>query len=101
MLMDRWDQLTLKLAHLEVVMDRLDQVILNAAYTRIEESASKRVAGSTIWDDVKGPHVAPVMIPARLKRLISLGLLSKDEANSSSRTKVYAPTDAGYEAWRR
>ena len=73
-------------------MDRLDQIILAAAYTRIEESESKGVTGSRIWDDV-GPvlNVAPVVIPARLRRLVSIGLLEKDEANSSSRRKVYAP----------
>jgi hypothetical protein len=82
-------------------VDELDHRILDVAYTRIEASESKRVAGSTIWDDVRTVwNVAPFMIPARLNRLLSRGLLKRDEANSSSRTKVYAPTFAGYAAWR-
>ena len=82
-------------------MDQLDKIILNVAYTRIEESGSKRVTGRSVWDDVGSSlNVAPVHIPARVRRLISLGLLEKDEANSSSRYKVYAPTAAGYAAWR-
>src|SRR5262245_40411591 len=82
-------------------MDRLDELVLYLAYTRIEASASKLVSGSEIWNDVIAVvDVAPVVVPARLKRLISRGLLVKDEANSRSRGAVYAPTDAGYRAWR-
>ncbi len=81
--------------------DDLDKVIFYVAYDRIAESQVKRVAGSTVWDHARivVPDLAPVTVPARLKRLVSMGLLQKDPANSSSRTKVYAPTEAGYRKW--
>jgi hypothetical protein len=85
----------------ELLMDEFDQSLLDVAYTRIDAAESKRVAGSTIWADVRNTwDVAPVVISARLNRLVSLGLLDRDEANSSGKTKVYAPTHAGYRAWR-
>jgi hypothetical protein len=84
------------------MLDKLDQTILTVAYEQIERSGSKIVAGSTVWEEARKlwPDLAPVTVPARLKRLVSQGLLTKDLARSSSRTKVYGPTDAGYKAWR-
>jgi hypothetical protein len=81
--------------------DFLDKVIFYIAYDRIDESQAKRVTGSTVWDwtRIVVPDLAPVTVPARLRRLVSMGLLQKDPVNSSSRTKVYAPTDAGYKEW--
>jgi DNA-binding PadR family transcriptional regulator len=46
------------------------------------------------------PDLAPFYVPARLNRLVSQGLLDKDPANSSSRTKVYTPTEAGNKEWQ-
>jgi len=82
--------------------DILDKVIFYVAYDCIAESQAKRVAGSTIWDRTRLviPELAPVTVPARLRRLVSLGLLEKDPANSSCRRKVYAPTAAGYKQWQ-
>jgi hypothetical protein len=81
--------------------DKLDLIIFYVAYDRIAESQAKRVAGSTVWDHARMvvPDLAPVTVPARLKRLVSIGLLQKDPANSSSRTKIYAPTASGYRKW--
>jgi DNA-binding HxlR family transcriptional regulator len=82
-------------------MDQLDQIILDLAYARIDAAESKRVVGSTVYADVASRYdIAPVVIPARLRRLVSLGLLERDKGNSSSRTKVYLPTEAGYKARR-
>jgi hypothetical protein len=79
------------------MLDELDRTILAVAYNEIALSVSKRVAGGTIWEKARAvcPDLAPVTVPARLNRLISKGLLVRDPANSSNRTKVYAPTDAG------
>lgn len=46
------------------------------------------------------PDLAPVTVPARLRRLVSRGLLQKDPTNSSSRIKVYPPTEAGSKEWQ-
>ena len=78
------------------MFDELDRTIVAVVYDHIERSAEKRVTGSTVWNAMSAVlDIAPVTIPGRLRRLVSHGLLEKDEANSSSRTKVYAPTDAG------
>lgn len=83
------------------VLDELDFAILDVAYHMIEGSASKRVSGDRIWAIINGVcDIAPIYIPGRTSRLISQGLLSRDMANSSSRARVYAPTAAGYEAWK-
>jgi DNA-binding MarR family transcriptional regulator len=82
-------------------LDGLDKGTLATAYNRIEHSDSKRVSGSTVWNDLSVTGIAPVSISARLRRLVSLGLLEKDPANSSSRIKVYAPTEAGYKIWHQ
>jgi DNA-binding HxlR family transcriptional regulator len=83
----------------ENMLGELDCIVLETAYRLIGQSRIKRVAGSTVWEamQVLVPDIAPVTIPARLRRLVSLGLLEKDEANSSNRTKLYGPTEAGYE----
>ena len=85
----------------EPVLDELDNLVLHEAYTHIEESDSKRVSGSWLWERVSAIRdIAPYQIPASLGRLVRLGLLKKDKANSSSRVKVYAGTDAGSQTWR-
>jgi hypothetical protein len=71
-----------------IMLDDLDKIILHAAYARIERNPAKRVSGNEVWKDLSS--LSPPLIPARLRRLISLGLLEKDKANSSSRTKAYA-----------
>jgi hypothetical protein len=83
------------------MFDSLDKLILHVAYGRIAESGGKYVAGCTVWADARlvVPDLAPVYVPARLRRLVSKGLLNKDRANSSRRTKVYVPTEAGYRKW--
>jgi len=78
-------------------MDALDRAIFDWAYSGIEQSKVARVTGSAVWDRVRSiyPELAPPTVPARLRRLVSSGLLAKDPENSGSRTKVYGPTDAG------
>jgi DNA-binding PadR family transcriptional regulator len=82
--------------------DFLDEIILSVAYENIEQSSDKRVAGSTVWEKTRiaVPDLAPVTVPGRLKRLVSHGLLEKDKAGSTRRTKFYAPTDAGLKKWQ-
>jgi len=82
------------------MVDEFDRIILDVVYTSIDASATKRTTGSDVWNEVHGfTSLAPVVIPARLRKLVSLGLLAKDKGNSSSKYKVYAPTDAGYKEW--
>ncbi len=81
------------------MMDELNKIMLEVPYTGIENNPAKRVSGSEVWDDLRS--LRPPLIPARLRSLTSLGLLEKDEGNSSSRTEVYAPTDAGYSIWQQ
>jgi hypothetical protein len=81
------------------MLDVLDHAILEIAYTEIDKSASKRVTGAAVF--VRVPGLAPVIVPARLRRLVSHGLLAKNLRNSSNRTKVYAPTEDGYMTWRQ
>ncbi len=83
------------------MLDELDKVILAAAYAGIEASGGRHVAGSTVWESVRAscPDIAPVTVPARLRRLVSHKLLERDEKNSSSRTKLYGPTEAGRQMW--
>jgi hypothetical protein len=93
----------------------LDERILPMAYSLIDQSeskrsarfsrgsenrGSKRVTGSNVWNNI-GLELAPVVIPARMRRLVSLGLLKKDPDNSTSRATVYAPTETGYERFYR
>jgi hypothetical protein len=77
-------------------LDILDKAVLTIAYNQIEGSNSKRVSGSGVWGVLRTTDIAPVHNGARLMRLVSLGLLARDQANSSCRTKVYRPTEAGY-----
>jgi hypothetical protein len=83
------------------MLDELDKVILAAAYDSIEASEGQRVAGSAVWETVhaRWPDIAPVTVPARLRRLVNHKLLQKDERNSSCRTKLYGPTEAGRQLW--
>jgi hypothetical protein len=83
-------------------MDTLDELILGLAYLQIDRSPSKVVTGRDVWEKVNASNLdlAPVVVPGRLSRLVSLGFLQKDAANSSARIKVYRPTDAGYQKWR-
>ncbi len=76
------------------MLDNIDKAVLQVAYFRIERNPAKLVSGSEIWRDLS--IFSPPLVPARLRRLVTHGLLEKDKGNSSSRTKVYAPTDAGY-----
>jgi hypothetical protein len=85
----------------ELALDLLDKAVLAVAYRHIEESASKRVTGAAIWNDLSATGIAPVHIPARLRRFISHGWLQKDPRNSSNRYKVYAPTDHGWAVWHQ
>lgn len=81
------------------MLEELDRIILVLAYRLIGRSRIKRVAGSTVWHEIHVlvPNVAPIEIPNRLRRLVSLGLLERDKANSRNSTKLYGPTEVGYE----
>jgi hypothetical protein len=81
--------------------DSIDEAIFTAAYHFIEQSVDKRVAGSTVWEKARMliPDLAPVTVPARLRRLVSNGLLEKDKGRSGAHTKVYAPTELGFKKW--
>jgi hypothetical protein len=79
------------------MLDHLEKAMLRVAYNHIDRSSVKRVAGSTIWANVRliYPDLAPVVVPARLRRLVSLGLLEKDSPASGCRYKLYGRTEAG------
>jgi len=81
------------------MLDELDRLILDVTYTLIDKAFLKRTTGSDVWNELR--DFSPPLIPARLSRLVSLGLLAKDKANSSSRYKSYRPTDAGYKEWQK
>ncbi len=84
------------------MLEELDRIMLEVAYKLIGRSKIERVAGSTVWDQmhVLVPDIAPVSIPARLRRLVSLGFLERYQANSSNSTKLYGPTEKGYNTLR-
>lgn len=84
------------------MLDDLDRTIFDVTYQQIEASSEKRVAGSAVWEKARMiyPNLAPVTVPARLRRLVSEGLLEKDAANSSCRATIYGPTEAGYKMWQ-
>lgn len=83
------------------MLDQTDKLILFVAYKEIQKSPAQRVAGSTVWEKAFAvqPNLAPVTVPARLKRLVSRGLLQKDDDNSSNRTKLYAPSTDGLQVF--
>jgi hypothetical protein len=83
------------------MLDGFDKTFLAVTYNEIDQSSVSRVSGSRVFDRIRAifPEIAPVVSPGRLGRLVSQGLLAKDKANSSSRTKVYAPTDPGRKMW--
>ncbi len=80
------------------MLDDLDKIMVHVAYARIENNPAKRVSGNEVWKDLSS--LSPALIGGRLIRLIHQGLLDKDESNSSSRTKLFAPTQAGYKMWQ-
>ena len=84
------------------MLDQIADTLFPLAFEHIEKSAAKQITGSAAYALLAGVlDIAPWYTPQALNRLVKRGLLAKDPKNSSSRTKTYAPTEAGWQKWRR